>query len=252
MVPRTQALGSLHSQIVEVIDGMYHQEMSMFEAPQWQDFFKNASTAETDPDSRLWWELFAAISFMPGILKDMRLLFTDTPPQVECSTRASEILERTNIMHRTLHESHARYQHRYPRSTSLFDLPSSAESPDRVRLRGFFLYVIMYISRVRATLSLTADERAASETEAQAFATQTLLIERMTTKLDPAMTWHLEQRNALPYSIVQTRDDWLSNGDPAMSQEELKIFLAQRWLAWEDCWRDRVLKAELTVTEIFD
>ncbi|PLB46400.1 hypothetical protein P170DRAFT_457067 [Aspergillus steynii IBT 23096] len=233
-----------------VIDSMYRQEASFFEAPEWQKFFKNASIGDADPDLSLWWEFFGAISFMPGILKDMRLLFTDTSFQLECKRRASEILERTRRMHTSLHENHIRYQRKYPCPPSLFDLPASVESPDRVRLRGFFLYVIMYISRVKATLSPDQSERVASEVEAQAFATQTLLIEQMTARLDPAMTWHLEQRNALPYSIVQTRDEWLSDVDPKMSQEELELFLARRWLKWEDSWRDAVLKAELTVTEI--
>ncbi|KAI9040358.1 uncharacterized protein KD926_008315 [Aspergillus affinis] len=235
-----------------VIDGMYRKEASMFEAPEWQKFFKHASTAETDTDLSLWWELFGAISFMPGILKDMRLLFKDFSSTPEYKKRATEILERTRNMHCALHEGHTCYHRRLPHLPSLFDLPVSAESSDRVRLRGFFLYVIMYISRVLATLSPDEAERAASEFEAQAFATRTLLIEEMSAKLDPAMTWHLEQRNALPYSILRTGDEWLSDGDPRMSWEELKAFLQQRWLRWEDSWRDGVLAAELTVSEVFD
>ena len=249
--PRTK-LYSPFTYGCKVIDGMYRQEASFFEAPEWQSFFKNASIVDTDPDLSLWWEFFGAISFMPGILKDMRLLFADTSSQPDSKERASEILERTRTMHRSLHENHIRYQHKSPYPPSLFDLPTSVESPDRVRLRGFFFYVIMYISRVKATLSADESEREDSEVEAQAFATQTLLIEQMTAKLDPAMTWHLEQRNALPYSIVQTRDEWLSNVDPEASHEELRLFLAQRWLRWEDSWRDAVLKAELTVTEVLD
>ncbi|KAH8422304.1 uncharacterized protein LDX57_000062 [Aspergillus melleus] len=235
-----------------VIDGMYRKQGSVFEASKWQKFFEHASTTEADPDLSLWWELFGAISFMPGILKDMRLLFTGFSSAPEYTKRATEILQRTRNMHCALHEGHTRYHRSLPHLPSLFDLPVSAESSDRVRLRGFFLYVIMYISRVLATLSPDEAERAGSEVEAQTFATQTLLIERMSAKLDPAMAWHLEQRNDLPYSILRTGDEWLTDGDPGMSWEELKTFLQQRWLRWEDSWRDGVLAAELTVTEVFD
>ncbi|KAH7126556.1 hypothetical protein B0J13DRAFT_565647 [Dactylonectria estremocensis] len=60
----------------------------------------------------------------------------------------------------------------------------------------------MYICRVLATLSLSEIERATSEVEAQTLATQTLLIEEVTTELDPAIAWRLQQRNGFAHSII--------------------------------------------------
>lgn len=224
---------------------MYRKQTSIFEAPGWQRFFENASKTETDTDTSLWWEFFGIISFLPGILKDTRILLNGAPLQSQYLARSSEIFERSKIVHSTIRDSHVLYQHRAPYPPSLFDLPVSAESPDRVRLRGFLLYVTMYIRRVQATLSPSEVERATSEAEAQTFAAQALLIENMTAKLDPAMTWHLEQRNALAHSIIQTREEWFSDKTHGMSWDELKDFLAQRWLKWEDSWREGALTKEL-------
>ncbi|KAE8333320.1 hypothetical protein BDV39DRAFT_199048 [Aspergillus sergii] len=231
--------------IYELVDEMYRKQASIFEDPGWQGFFEHASKTETDLDSSLWWEFFGAICFMPGILRDMRVLFDSTLSQPEYLAQSWDILERTHRMHSSLHDSHLRYQQRPPYPPSLFDLPVCAESSVRVRLRGFLLYVIMYISRVTATLSLNEAECAASEAEAQAFAAQALLTEKMTAQLDPTMTWHLEQRNALAHSIIQTRDIWVSHLPYGMPWEERKYYLAQRWLQWEDSWRDGVLNVEL-------
>ncbi|OGM47651.1 hypothetical protein ABOM_004338 [Aspergillus bombycis] len=228
-----------------LVDEMYRKQASIFEDLGWQRFFAHASKAETDADSSLWWEFFGAISFMPGILRDMRVLFSNTLGHSQYLAKSWNILERTNKMHTTLHESHIRYQQRPPYPPSLFDLPVCAESTVRVRLRGFLLYVIMYISRVTATLSPDEAECAVSEAEAQAFATQALLTEKMTAQLDPTMTWHLEQRNALAHSIIQTRDKWASPLPYRLPWEERKCYLAQRWLEWEDSWRDGVLTVEL-------
>ncbi|KAE8422524.1 hypothetical protein BDV36DRAFT_245346 [Aspergillus pseudocaelatus] len=228
-----------------LVDEMYRKQASIFERMEWQRFFAHASKTETDSDSSLWWEFFGAISFMPGILKDMRVLFDSTLPQSEYVARSWDIVERTNKIHTALHESHLRYQQRPPYPPSLFDLPVCAESTVRVRLRGFLLYVIMYISRVTATLSPNEAECAVSEAEAQTFAAQALLTEKMTAQLDPTMTWHLEQRNALAHSIIQTRDIWASPLAYSMPWEERKYYLAQRWLQWEDSWRDGVLTVEL-------
>ncbi|KAE8344386.1 hypothetical protein BDV24DRAFT_148959 [Aspergillus arachidicola] len=228
-----------------LVDEMYRKQASIFEAPEWQRFFEHASKTETDLDSSLWWEFFGAISFMPGILRDMRVLFDSTLSQPEYLAQSWDILERTHKMHSSLHDSHLRYQQRPPYPPSLFDLPVCVESTVRVRLRGFLLYVIMYISRVTATLSLNEAECAASEAEAQAFAAQALLTEKMTAQLDPTMTWHLEQRNALAHSIIQTRHFWASHLPYGRPWEEQKYYLAQRWLHWEDSWRDSVLTVEL-------
>lgn len=70
-----------------------------------------------------------------------------------------------------------------------------------------FSHVTMYISRVRATLALSEIERTTGGVEAETLAAQALLIEKMTTTLDPAMSWHFEQRNNLSHSIIRTRDE---------------------------------------------
>ncbi|KAE8376939.1 hypothetical protein BDV26DRAFT_305189 [Aspergillus bertholletiae] len=228
-----------------IIDEMYRKQASIFEGPGWQRFFENASKTEGDSDSSLWWEFFGAISFMPGILRDMRILFDSTSPQYHYLLQSLDLVARTNRLRRALHNSHLCYQQRSPYPPSLFDLPVCAESTVRVRLRGFLLYVIMYMSRVTATLSPDQAECAASETEAQTFAAQALLTEKMTAQLDPTMTWHLEQRNALAHSIIQTRSIWASPLPYNMPWEQRKCYLARRWLEWEDSWRDGVLTVEL-------
>ncbi|KAH6984004.1 hypothetical protein EDB80DRAFT_235792 [Ilyonectria destructans] len=228
-----------------IIDEMYRKESSIFEAPEWQHFFQHASSLQLDTDSCLWWRFFGTTAFLPGILKDLRSLFEDAPDRCGCSMQSSSILERARSMHRALHNNHVIYQHAAPHPLSLFNLPISAESPDRIRLRGFFLYTMMYISRVLATLSPSAIERATSEVEAQTFASQALLIEEMTTELDPAMSWHLQQRNVLSHSIIQEKKEWFSDNEQRMSQDKLEDFLGQRWLKWENSWRARVLAEEL-------
>jgi hypothetical protein len=186
---------------------------------------------------------------MPGVLKDLRILFEDAPPQSQHLARSWEIHDRAKKIYRALHDSHVLYQHRPPYPTSLFDLPVSAEGPDRVRLRIFLLYVTMYTRRVQATLSASEIERATSEVEAQTYATQTLLIEKAAAALNPSMAWHLEQRNSLPHSILETREEWFVDKSRGMSWEESRDFLAQRWLSWEDTWRARVLACELDETK---
>jgi hypothetical protein len=109
----------------------------------------------------------------------------------------------------------------------------------------FFLYTMMYICRVLATLSQSEIERATSEVEAQAFASQALLIEEVSLKLDPAMAWHLQQRNDLAHSIIRSKEDWFSDDEHGISRDQLEEVLAQRWLKWENSWRARVLAEEL-------
>ncbi|KAJ0131336.1 Uncharacterized protein HZ326_25576 [Fusarium oxysporum f. sp. albedinis] len=150
----------------------------------------------------------------------------------------------------TVHNEHVFYQHAAPHPQSLFSLPVATESPDRIRLRVFFLYTIMYICRVLATLSPTEIERATSEVEAQMFASQALLIEEVATKLDPAMAWHLQQRNGLAHSIIEKKEEWFSDNELGMSRDKLKSFLAQRWLKWENSWRAGVLAEELGENEV--
>ncbi|KAF3058422.1 hypothetical protein GL218_05181 [Daldinia childiae] len=152
-------------------------------------------------------------------------------------------------MYRALDDIHKEYQHFYvtePQS-SLCDLPISGrvESADRTRLRHFLQYPTMLICRLRATLSLSEADRAMGEEEAQRFAARTLLIEKMARAVDPVMAWQLAQRNNLPYSIVRTREDWLSINERGENWEELKTFLKQRWLKWEYYWEDEILIKEL-------
>ena len=224
---------------------MHENKSSIFEAREWQRFFECASDLETDADSRLWWKFFGAVAFLPGILKDTRSLLRATVPLSEFSARGSFIHERAKGVQIVLCDSHILYQHRAHHPPSLFDPPISTESPDRIRLRMFFLYPTMYLCRVQATFAPTEMERAASEAQPQTFAAQTLLIEKMTGKLDTALVWHLEQRNALPHSIVQTRDEWFSDMEHDRAWEDLKNFFAYRWKKWEDSWRNGVLTKEL-------
>lgn len=217
----------------------------MFEAQEWQRVFQRISDLQLDTDCRLWWKFSRTTGFLPGILKDLRNFLEGAPYRCEYSARGSAILERARSMHRALHNDHVLYQHAAPHPQSLFSIPVSAESPDRIRLRVFFLYTMMYICRVLATLSLSEIERATSEVEAQTFANQTLLIEEITTELDPAMAWHLQQRNGLAHSIILSRGEWFSDKEHVLSWDKLKEFLAQRWLKWENSWRANVLAEEL-------
>ncbi|PWI64360.1 hypothetical protein PCL_10529 [Purpureocillium lilacinum] len=228
-----------------VVDEIYRNESSMFEVQEWQHVFQRASALESDTDCRLWWKLFGTTCYLPGILKDLRVLLGGAPHQSGHSARSAAILERARRVHKALHNDHVIYQHVAPHPPSLFNLPVSIESPDRIRLRVFFLCTVMYICRVLATVSPRKIDRAACETDAQTFACQTLLMEEVAAKRDPAMAWHLRQRNGLAQSITQTREEWFSDKEHGMPRNKLKRFLAQRWLTWENAWRDRVLAQEL-------
>lgn len=159
-------------------------------------------------------------------------------------------LHRAQSIHRRLHEIRARSQE--AGSPSLSDLPLTPESPDRIRLRGFFLYSLMQICRALATISKTATSRATAEEEAQTLAAQALLIQYATTDLDPAMSWHFGQRNALAESIVGTRAEWISEGDFGglkgdyyEEERERERFLGARWLAWYESWMNQYLSVAL-------
>ncbi|KAI0187125.1 hypothetical protein EV127DRAFT_370190 [Xylaria flabelliformis] len=231
-----------------LISEMYKNESSMFEAQEWQDFFDRAAETETDVDAHYWWKFFRCMTFLPGILKDARALFSKiTLDPFTYSARSFSILERAKNMYQALNDSHVFYQRSASQPRSLLDLPSSAnvESTDRVRLQGFLRYPVMFISRLQATLSLSEVDRAMGEEEAQRVAAQTLLVEKMTRNSDPNMAWHLGQRSSLPYSIIRTREEWLPINERGESWEELKTFLAQRWLLWENSWNGTVLVEEL-------
>ncbi|KAH7232747.1 hypothetical protein BKA59DRAFT_446238 [Fusarium tricinctum] len=220
-----------------IIDEMYRKESSIFEAQEWQRVFQCASVLQSDSDCRLWWKFFGIIGFVPGILKDLRNLLEDSTNRSGYLVGGSAVLERAKSVHKALHNEHVLYQHTAPHPQSLFSLPTAAESPDRIRLRVFYLYTIMYICRVLATLSSTEIERATSEVEAQMFASQALLIEEVATKLDPAMAWHLQQRNGLAKSIIEKKEEWFFDNEIGISRDKLKSFLTQRWLTWENSWR---------------
>ncbi|KAH7153762.1 hypothetical protein DER46DRAFT_611945 [Fusarium sp. MPI-SDFR-AT-0072] len=228
-----------------IIGEMYRNESSMFEAQEWQNAFQSASDLQLDADCRLWWKFFGITGFLPGILKDLRSLLEYAPNSSDYSARSLPIRERAQRMHKRLHDEHVIYQHTPPHPPSLFTLPIATESPDRIRLRCFFLYTIMYISRVIATVCPSEIERATSEVEAQTFASQAILIDEVAIKLDPAMSWHLQQRNELARSIIEGREEWLSLNEHGMSRDALQICLKQRWIKWEESWRALVLAKEL-------
>lgn len=229
---------------------MYEKQSSIFEAQGWQHFFELASCKETSADARFWWRFFGTNCFLPGILKDARILFSNTTlDSFEYMSSNLSILQRVENLHQALLAIHEKYQHSCEPQTqaSLCDPPISSrvDSPDRVRLRHFLQYPVMFLCRLRTTLSLSEAGRAASEEEAQKSAAQTLHMEKMARTADPNMAWHLGQRNGLPYSIIRTREDWLSISERGESWEELKTYLAERWLSWEGSWHDNVLVKEL-------
>ncbi|KAF5026419.1 hypothetical protein F66182_1484 [Fusarium sp. NRRL 66182] len=230
-----------------VVNELYTMKHSMFEDPEWQQLFQHASTLETDLESCTWWRFFGVVTLLPGILKDLRVLFDRGANQAGYVHQSGRILERATMVHKGLHENNVLYQSKPPHPPSLFHLPVSAESSDRTRLREFFLYTMIFICRARATLSPDRMDRAINEAEAQTFATQALLIAKVTKEFDGAMAWHFEQRNGLAKSVTQTRVDWLVSLADDGHSIELNQPLAQRWLKWENSWRSSVLDVEYGV-----
>ncbi|KAL4937379.1 hypothetical protein BDV06DRAFT_74823 [Aspergillus oleicola] len=219
-----------------LLDEMYRlRSSSIFEEPEWQRLFDYASKTESDRDASLWWEFFGLVCYVTGVTIQLRDVFTASLKQAEYEARNSKILERARWIHRMFHEAHVRYQTRDPHPLSLFDLPITAESPDRVRLRGFYFHPMMQICRILTTISPDETERAAAEVEAQTLAAQAVLIQRITIDLDPAMSWYFEQKNAFAHGVIRTRDEWVSHSD--LPWEELRGVLAQRWLKWHFGWR---------------
>ncbi|KAJ8133088.1 hypothetical protein O1611_g535 [Lasiodiplodia mahajangana] len=234
--------------LYELISEMYKKESSMFEAQEWQHFFDRAASMETDVNAHYWWKFFGCMTYLPGVMKDARALFSETSlDPFTYSSRSFSILQRAKNMYQALNDSHVLYQHSASQPRSLLDLPNPAnvESTDRVRLQGFLLYPAMFILRLQATLSFSEVDRAMGEEEAQMLAAQTLLIEKIARNSDPTMAWHLEQRNSLPYSIIRTREEWLPINERGENWEELKTFLAERWLLWEDSYNGAVMVKEL-------
>ncbi|RGP80783.1 hypothetical protein FLONG3_1124 [Fusarium longipes] len=221
-----------------IIGEMSRNERSMFEAPEWQNVFQHASDLQSDTDCRFWWRFFAITCCMPGIVKDTRDLLNDTPNLSEYSTRSLLIRERAQEILKSLHENHVVYQQAPPHPQSLFTCPVAVESPDRIRLRGFFLYTIMYICRVLATVCPTEMERATSEVEAQTFASQAIVIEEVAAKVDRDMSWQMRQRNDLARSIIRGREEWLSVAEHGISWNDLKDRFRQRWMKWESSYAE--------------
>jgi hypothetical protein len=236
--------------LLQMISGIHKKESSIFESREWQDFFENAASREEESDAHFWWPFFGAMTFIQNILKDARDLCSNTTlNDCEYMLRNMSILQRTENMYQALLALHERYQLSCASQAqgSLLDLPTAgrAESPDRIRLRHFLLYPVMFSCRLRASLSPSPSVRAASEEEAQKVAARALHIEKIGRTVDPNMAWHLAQRNSLPYSIVRTREDWLSITEPGEDWKELKGYLAQRWLKWDNTWHEEVLDKEL-------
>lgn len=210
------------------------RDSSMFELPAWQSVFEYASACEADHDASLWWEFFRLVCFVTGVVTEMRNIFTASLTQSEYSERCSKVLNRARWVREMFHAAHVRYQTR-PYPLSLFDLPLAPESPDRIRLRGFYFHPTMQIRRAITTLSPDEMERTAAEAEAQTLAAQALLIQHATVQLDPAMSWYFTQKNPFAHSIIRTRVEWASHSK--LPWEQLRDDLAQRWLKWHYSWR---------------
>ncbi|KAL5342727.1 hypothetical protein BJX70DRAFT_355648 [Aspergillus crustosus] len=217
-----------------VVHSIFSSRRTIFEDPEWQRVFSQASQAESDPDARLWWELFQPLSFVPGMILDVRELCTRTVSEQLCASeffkQSAALRERTKSIDTAIHESHLRYQTTTPYPPSLIHLPTTAESADRIRLRLFYSTALIQVGCALATISQNPADRAASAAEAQELAAQALLIPRKTADLDPAMAFHFQQRGGLPTSVVRTKHLWESNMEP--EEQELAVFLADRWLRW--------------------
>ncbi|KAL4933736.1 uncharacterized protein BDV17DRAFT_286551 [Aspergillus undulatus] len=219
-----------------LLDEMYRlRSSSIFEEPAWQRLFDYASKTETDRDASLWWEFFGLVCYVTGVAIQLREIFTTSLTQDEYELRTSKVLARARWIHKMFHDGHIRYQMRDPYPLSLFDLPITIESPDRVRLRGFYFHPRMQICRVLATISPDDMERAAAEVEAQTLAAQAVLIQKATVELDPAMSWYFAQKNPFAHGVIRSREEWVPHSD--LPWGELRGVLAQRWLKWHFGWR---------------
>ncbi|KAK6852111.1 hypothetical protein PG995_012236 [Apiospora arundinis] len=235
-----------------IAKAMFEREPTLFETSEWKRFFDTAASTETDADSQLIWKFMGAVSFLPGVLRDVHALHLEehTParkPSSDYMARGTDILERTERMYWAFQEGHRCYQRRPPYPSSLFDLPEAAESPGRIRLRGYFFNSMLFFCRLRATFIQNKAERAASEAEAQAFAARSLLATGRAQSLDPVLAWHLEERNSVSRSVVRTKEQW----DAVREQEieetggvELAGFLLRRLQAWLGLWSEETLAAE--------
>lgn len=167
------------------------------------------------------------------------------PSRANHSTLGMDILTRARRIRQALLHSHILYQQRPFYALSLFDPPYTAEPADRIRLRGYLLYAMLFVCRVQATLSPDKMERAGSEAEAQTIANQALSATITSQAVDPVMFWHLEERNDLARSVVRTRDQWASAWEHGKTREGLISFLLQRFQKWLTSWSKEILDTEL-------
>ncbi|KAL4932352.1 uncharacterized protein BDV17DRAFT_194801 [Aspergillus undulatus] len=228
MLLKSQGLFSVST----VLDDMFNLRGSIFEAPEWQSVFKQASQAGKDPDASFWWEMFGLMCFVPAIIAELKGLCLKPVSQSEYFNRSSNLLERARWLYNRMHDSHIRYQKNNPSSLSLLSLPIAPESLDRIRLRLFYTTCLIQICRAIATVSVEEIERATREDEAQTLAAQALVIQEKTADLDLAMSFHLQQGRVLFTSTVRTKAIWASGKEPDLTCE-LPGFLAQRWLKWQ-------------------
>ncbi|KAK8091694.1 hypothetical protein PG997_002055 [Apiospora hydei] len=231
-----------------VTKAIFKRESSLFETRKWQAFFDHAAREETDADSRLSWKFVGAISFIAGILRDVQALFESALPmsRSEYAALSNDILERSGRIRRSFEAAHLEYQQRPPYPPSLFDLAVAAESPGRVQVRGIFFHSMIFLCRVRATFAATAQERAASEDEAQALAAQAVLAASTAQSYAPELAWNLEERSDVVRSILRTRDDWVPAREPeTKTWEEQTGLLLRRLQRWFTLWTSDYLVPEL-------
>ncbi|KAK8022587.1 hypothetical protein PG993_013354 [Apiospora rasikravindrae] len=242
-----QALIRSHGPYV-VTKAIFTRESALFESRQWQDFFHRAASEEPDADSQLTWRFIGAISFIAGILRDVQGLF-ESPPmgRSEYVARTTDILERTGQIRRAFEAAHLLYQQRPPYPPPLFALAVAAESPGRVQARSIFFHSMIFLCRIRETFAPTAQERAASEDEAQALAAQALLAASTAQSCAPGLAWHWEEQSDLVRSIMRTKEDWTPVREPEqeMTWEELTEFLLRRLQKWFTLWTESYLVPEL-------
>jgi len=112
---------------------MHEKSFSVFESQEWQDFFEQAARRDQGPDAHFWWRFFAANCFLQGILKDARILFSNTTvDSIEYLSRSLNILKWARNMLRVLLTLDEEYQHfcpppqtKHPYSTCLLPVATS-------------------------------------------------------------------------------------------------------------------------------
>ncbi|KAL4875137.1 hypothetical protein BJY04DRAFT_211539 [Aspergillus karnatakaensis] len=219
-----------------VVDAMSTSAHTILEAPEWQRVMEDASQAETDPDASSWWDLFAAIALMPGMVADM-LAFckrhvSHAPTDSRYFDEGADLHDRARRLRNKCHKDHAHYMSKIPHRLPLYAAPIAPESPDRIWMRLFYLTVPIQMCRAIATLSIDESERATAEAEAQMLVAQMLLILRTAEKIDPAMAFYFGQQECVPASVVHTRALFAPENEQP-PPDEIGRYLADRWLKWQ-------------------